>query len=421
MAGRAQQIAPPPPILRGAGTLAALGREAKRLGGSKVFICTDPGITKAGLTQRLAQLLEKDGLQVEVFDAVEANPSTKIVEDGADKLRTCGANVVVTLGGGSSMDAGKAMACLAAEPAGSKMVDFCMCPELRAGTEQMDMASFMPKKLPAGKVAPIIAVPTTSGTASETNGSAVITHNEAGASRKLIFTNPLGAAKLVVLDPELTVPVPRYPTATCGMDVLTHAIEAFTARTSNPYSDSIALGAIKLVAEYLPRTLAEPTNVEYRSQMQFASHMAGIAFGISGLGLVHSMGHPLSAFYHQAHGQTLATMLPHVMEYNLGACKAKYAQVAAAFGVHHPLKSEEENARRAIEAVARLSIDVGTARSIRSFGAKEADIAPLVKQVLTDVCMTTTPVYPSAKDVEALFRKAWEDERLYPSAPAAKL
>lgn len=411
-------MSPSPPILRGAGAVSGLGPEAKRLGGSKVFICTDAGLTKAGVTTRIAELLKKNGLEVVIFDGVTANPSTTVVEAGADVLRASGANVVVTLGGGSSMDAGKAMACLSAELAGSQLVDFCMCPELQDGTERMNMATLQPKKMPTGKVPPIIAVPTTSGTASETNGAAVITHQH----RKLIFGNPMAAAKLVILDPELTVPVPRYPTATCGMDVLTHAIEAFTANKSNPYSDSIALGAIKIVAEYLPLVLAEPANVEYRGQMQLASHMAGIAFGITGLGLVHSMGHPLSAIFHQAHGQTLATMLPHVMGYNLDNCKDKYAQVAMAFGVHHPLKSAEENARRAIDAVARLSIEVGTARSIRSFGAKEEDLATLVKQTLTDVCMLSTPVYPSAKEIENMYRAAWDDDRLYPSSgPASKL
>lgn len=416
-----QMMEPTPPILRGPGAVASLGAEAKKLGGSKAFLCTDAGLTQAGVVKRITEMLEKDGLEVVVFDGVQANPSTLVVEAGANKLRASGANIVITLGGGSSMDAGKAMACLSAQPEGSQMADFCMSPKLEADTDKMDRQTLAPKKFATGKVPPIIAVPTTSGTASETNGAAIVTFQDTNGDRKLIFDNPLGKARLVVLDPELTVPVPRYPTATCGMDVLVHAIEAFTAKRSNPYSDSIALGAIKLVAEYLPRVLAEPTNVDFRGQMQLASHMAGIAFGITGLGLVHSMGHPLSAMYHQAHGQTLATMLPHVMEYNLETCKDKYAQVAMAFGVHQPLKSVEENARRAIDAVAKLSIEVGTARSIRSFGAKEEDIAVLVQQALTDVCIMATPVYPSAKELEVLFRAAWDNELLYPSLPSGKL
>lgn len=414
-------INPSPPILQGPGSVLQLGAEAKRLGGTKAFICTDAGLTKAGVTARIVEVLEQNGLEVVIFDGVEANPSTAIVEAGANKLRSSGANIVITLGGGSAMDAGKAMACLSAEPAGAEMVHFCIAPALKAGTEQMDPMSFAPKKVPSGKVPPIIAVPSTSGTASETNGFAVVTHQEATGGRKLIFGHALGKAALVILDAELTVPVPRYPTATCGMDVLTHAIEAFTASNANPYSDSIALGAIKLVSEYLPLVLAEPTNIGYRGKMHLASHMAGIAFGISGLGLVHAMGHPLSALYHQAHGQTLATMLPHVMEYSLDKCKAKYAEVAMAFGVHHPAKSEEVNARRAIEAVARLSIQVGTARSIRSMGGKESDLQLLVQQTLTDLCMLSTPKYPSANEIEGMFRAAWDDERLHPSAPSSKL
>lgn len=408
------------PIIHGVGAIEALGSEAKTMmagRSGKVFVCTDAGLTKAGLTKRIVEILEKADLEVVVFDAVEANPSSDIVEAGAKELRECSAKVLVTLGGGSSMDAGKAIACLSGEPVGSRIHEYCMVPALAAGSDDISPASIAPKKAMAGTVPAIIAVPTTSGTASETNGAAVITHE----GRKIVFANALGKASLTILDAALTVPVPAYPTATCGMDVLTHAIEAFTALGASAYSDAVALGSIKLVARHLLHAVKDGSKVEHRSQMQLASHMAGVAFNMAGLGLVHAAGHPLSAVYHQAHGQTLATMLPHVMDFNLEHCKGKYAEVAMAFGVHDPLRTVEDNARRAIDAVSQLSIQVGTARSIRSFGGQEGDIPMLVQQVLTDVCMLATPRRPSAAEVEALFRAAWDDERFYPSDRRARL
>merc|ERR1712113_749620 len=187
--------------------------------------------------------------------------------------------------------------------------------------------------------------------------------------------------------------------------------------------DAIAFGAIKLVAENLRAVLKNPKDIELRQNMHVASHMAGVAFGILSLGIVHAMGHPLSAVYNQAHGQTLATMLAVLMKFNMPARADKNAEVAKAFGVHSASKSVEENAEAARQAIIQLSKDVGTARSIESYsnGSFEKDLPSLTRQALVDVCVLATPRAPKYAEVEALFREAFRDASYYTSAPAAKL
>merc|ERR1712113_556935 len=187
--------------------------------------------------------------------------------------------------------------------------------------------------------------------------------------------------------------------------------------------DAIAFGAIKLVAENLRAVLKNPKDVELRQNMHVASHMAGVAFGISSLGIVHAMGHPLSAVYNQAHGQTLSTMLPVLMKFNMPARFEKYAEVAKAFGVHNASASAQENAEAARQAIIQLSKDVGTARSIESYsnGSFEKDLPSLTKQAMCDLCMLTTPRMPKYAEAELLYREAFNDASYYVAAPAAKL
>jgi alcohol dehydrogenase len=221
---------------------------------------------------------------------------------------------IVSLGGGSSMDAAKAISVIGPDGGvtGEDIAQYCMVPELAEGSETINMATLLPNRMASAASTKIIAMPTTSGTASETNGAAVISDDRTEVHRKLIFSYPGAAAVQTILDPELTLGLPPYPTATCGMDALTHSIEALTSAKQNPYSDAVALGAIKLVAEWLPTLMEDLSNLDARLHIMTASHMAGIAFGIAGLGICHAVGHPLSALLNKAHGQTLSTMLPHV-------------------------------------------------------------------------------------------------------------
>lgn len=413
-------VNPLPRMVAGPGAVSTVGKEVLALGRKYAMIVTDPGLTKAGLTGQLVTALKSTGVEVDVYDQVSANPTFQNVRDGIDVLlkRPINETTIVSLGGGSSMDCAKAISVIGSD--GTRGSDgkydirsYCRYPVL--GTDdKIEPSSMVPAVLPQKPGVPIIAIPTTSGTASETNGGAVITDSDAQIPRKLIFSDGSAQAKVNILDPELTLGLPPYPTATCGMDALCHALEAFTSLRQNPYSDSIAIGVIAEVAEWLPKLLDNLSNLEARSRIQLASHMAGAAFGIAGLGICHAVGHPLSAVLHQAHGQTLATMLPHIMEFNLPARAEKYARVAEAFGVFDKSKSTEDNARMAIDAVAKLSIRVGTARSIEMMGGDASLIPELVEQSMTDTSMRHNAIQPTRSQLTEIFKKALRNPILYP-------
>jgi alcohol dehydrogenase class IV len=409
----------PPTIIR-AGGISQVGSLVKQFGGSSAFIVTDKGLTKAGIVGKVTAALEKAKIAFYVYDDVVANPTAELIDIGAKKLRETPDAVVVTLGGGSAMDAGKAIATLAKQPE-TEILDFCFCPAFDEKTMGMDRMSLLPKKF-AMSAHKIIAIPTTSGTASETNGASVVTDAYGPLHKKVIFVADAAKASTIILDAELTCGVPAYPTATCGMDVLTHALEAYTSRDANAYGDAIALGAIKLVAQNLSSVLADPTNLELRQNMHVASHMAGVAFNISPLGIVHAMGHPLSAVYNQAHGQTLSTLLPVLMRFNMRDRADKYAEVAKAFNVYEAGKSDEVNGENAVKAIIALSKHVGTARSIESYsgGNFAKDLPELCRQALTDVSMLTTARQPTYAEVEELYKAAFNDSSLY-NSPKAKL
>jgi alcohol dehydrogenase class IV len=215
-----------------------------------------------------------------------------------------------------------------------------------------------------------------------------------------LFINPLLRPRTILLDPTLTVGMPAKGTAACGMDVLTHAIEAHTSVKSNPYGDALALHAIRLVAKYLPIAVKNGADLEARANMQIASHLAGRAFS-SGpqLGLVHALGHPVSGQLHQAHGQTLATMLPHVMRFNRDVVAERYANVGEALGT-------EVDPDAAIAAVEKLSSTVGTNRKLSELGATSDNIGSLTQDALRDLTILTTPRYPSRGEVHELYAKA---------------
>jgi alcohol dehydrogenase len=368
----------------GNGTIGKLGKRIKALGKPRAFIVTDSGVARAGVVDRIRRALESDGIAVELFDGIQSNPTTKNVEAGAAKLRGSPESVVVAVGGGSVIDAAKAIALVG--PNGGSVADFPV--------------GCKPKK--PGHT--IVAVPTTAGTGSETNMFGVVTDPKLG--RKVLVAHQSVLPVSVVLDPELTRDLPPVPTATCGMDVLTHAIEAFTSNRANPFADSLALRAIAMVSGSLATAVEDGKNLEARSQMLLAAHIAGLAFSSSGLGICHAMGHPLSARLDVAHGQSLATLLPHVMRFNLSTCEAKYALAAIALGVALPDASDAENARHAVTAVEALSARVGTARSGGDLGIKPELLSTLVEDAMADLLMMGTPRFPEPTEVRQLYEAA---------------
>jgi len=277
------------------------------------------------------------------------------------------------------MDCGKAIALLAAN-----------------GTTLEKLAA----STPTNAKAPIIAVPTTAGTGSETNGASIITNTQLG--RKTYVFHPSIVPAVAVLDPGLTLGLPAYPTATCGFDALTHAIEAFVSIKSTDYSDTFALEAIRKIAGNLRRVVREGSDIEARSQMLLGSAMAASALRVSGLGSVHGTGHALSARLNVAHGQSLATMMPHVMEYNMPVREGKYAEVARILAPSGP-----STGTGAIDAVLQLISDIDIDRSISDLGGEDDLLPVLVEDATEDMINLSNPRPTDAAAYEALYRAAW--------------
>ncbi len=372
-------VRPLPTIVFNRGAAKDLNNHIQALGKSSALIVTDKNLAASGVLDPILEALRAANLSVEVFDGVEPNPTDLNVEAGAEKLKELGDAVVVPIGGGSSMDCGKSIALLASNP----------------GTVEAMQGS-----QPTPAAAPVIAVPTTAGTGSETNSACVITNTRLG--RKTYVMHPSITPAFSVLDPDLTVGLPTYPTATCGFDVLTHAVEAFVSVGANAYSDTIALEAIRKVAGNIRKVVADGQDIEARSQMLLGSAMAAQAFNVTGLGSAHGTGHAISARLNAAHGQTLATMLPHVMEYNMSVREEKYAEVARILAPSGPATGAG-----AIDAVLELRSDIGIDRSITDLGGEGDLLSVLLEDAMADPVNMTNPRPVDQAGFEAMYSAAW--------------
>lgn len=366
-----------PRIVFGRGEAAKLSQHVALTGKRSALIVTDKGLVEAGLIKTVADGLTAAGIKALVFAGVEPNPSDANVEAGAEALRGLGDAAIVAVGGGSSMDAAKAIGLM--------------------GPNEGTVNDFGFGCKPKHEGAPLVAVPTTAGTGSETNMFAVIT--DRAQHRKIYVGHPSIQPKVAVLDPDLTLGLPPYPTATCGFDVLTHAIEAYTSLIASPYTDAVALETIRMAAKWLPEVFKDGRNIEARAQMLMASCMAAIAFNVTGLGVCHGTGHPLSARLGSAHGQTLATMLPHVMRFNRSVCGEKYALVATALGV-------EASADAAIAEVEAIRARVGIKKTIKELGGDASLIDALSDDAMADLTTRTNARKVERADAKALYEAA---------------
>ena len=299
-----------PKIITGVGCLESLKDEAPRLGRSGLLVTGRTAMKKAGITERVTRLLQQAGLSVTLFDQVEAEPDVTTIDRGRELASHSSAEVVIGLGGGSALDAAKAIAGLADE---------------QASTE-----AFHGETKPAGTGIPFLAIPTTSGTGAEVTPNAVIT-NRARLVKKSIRHDSF-LAKLVILDPELTLPLPPALTAYTGMDALTQAIESFTSIHATPITDGLAFEAARLILGGLPRAFEDGSDIEAREKMAYGSLLAGIALANARLGAVHGLAHPLGVRYRIPHGLVCAILLPAVMKFNREAAQAKYARLSELVG-----------------------------------------------------------------------------------------
>lgn len=373
----------PTRIKFGPGTVNQLAGELEALKAAKVLLVTDRGIVKAGLLDKVTRVL-KNKVELTVYDGVEANPKDRNVEEAADLARRAGVDCVVALGGGSPIDAAKAVCVLALQ--GGRAKDYKGKGKIK------------------DKCLPLVTIPTTAGTGSEVTFSSVITDTD--ENYKFTIKSPAIAAKVAVIDPELTLTVPPAVTASTGIDALTHAIEGYTVTVTEPIAEALGLYAVELIAANLKEAVHNGKNIEARSGMMLGSLLAGLSFSHSDVGSVHCMAEALGGMYDAPHGLCNAILLPYVMEYNLPEVVYKYARIARAMGVEH--KDDKQAAVLGIERIKDLSKEIGLP-GFGSLGVKEEDLEALAEMSAKNISTDSNPRKIDKQGYLELFRKAYGD------------
>ena len=366
----------------GSGAIQEIATEAKAHGFKKALVCSDPDLIKFQVTAKVTDILDKNGLEYELYSEIKPNPTIDNVKHGVETFKKSGADYLIAIGGGSSMDTSKAIGIIIANP------EF---------EDVRSLEGVAPTKKPC---VPIIAVPTTAGTAAEVTINYVITDVE--RKRKFVCVDPHDMPIIAIVDPDMMSSMPKGLTASTGMDAFTHAIEGYTTKAAWEMTDMFHLKAIEIIARSLRSAVANEK--EGREGMALGEYIAGMGFSNVGLGIAHSMAHTLGAVYDTPHGVACAMMLPIVMEYNADCTGEKYREIARAMGVKGvDDMSVEEYRKAAIDAVAQLSVDVGIPTKLEAI--KEDDLDFLAESAHADACAPGNPKDASVEDLKALFRK----------------
>ncbi|MBO1679394.1 lactaldehyde reductase [Bittarella massiliensis (ex Durand et al. 2017)] len=366
----------------GTDAILEIANEVKAQGFQKALVCSDPDLIEFGVTSKLTDVLEENGLPYEIYSDIKANPTIENVQNGVRAFRASGADYIVAIGGGSSMDTAKAIGIISANP------EF---------EDVRSLEGVAPTKHPS---VPIIAVPTTAGTAAEVTINYVITDLE--KRRKFVCVDPHDMPIVAIVDPQMMASMPKGLTASTGMDALTHAIEGYTTKAAWEMTDMFHLKAIEIIARSLRGAVANTP--EGRKDMALGQYIAGMGFSNVGLGIAHSMAHTLGAVYDTPHGVACAMMLPLVMEYNAACTGEKYREIARAMGVKGVDEmSQDEYRRAAVDAVKQLSADVGIPSKLEAL--REEDLPFLAESAFADACCPGNPKDASVEDLKALFRK----------------
>ena len=365
----------------GAGAVAEIATEVKQRGYKKAFVCSDPDLVKFGVTKKVLDVLEKDSLDYELYSNIKPNPTIENVQTGVETFKKSGADYLIAIGGGSSMDTAKAIGIIINNP------DFADVVSLEGVAETKN------------KSVPILAVPTTAGTAAEVTINYVIT--DAQKNRKMVCVDPKDIPVVAFVDPDMISSMPKGLTAATGMDALTHAIEGYITAGAWELSDMFHLKAIEIISRSLRG--AVDNTPEGREGMALGQYVAGMGFSNVGLGIVHSMAHPLGALYDTPHGIANAIILPTVMEYNAEATGEKYRDIAKAMGVEGTENmSQEEYRKAAVDAVKQLSKDVGIPDDLKEI-VKREDIPFLAQSAYDDACRPGNPKETSVEDITKLY------------------
>ena len=366
----------------GAGAIQEIANEAKAHGFKKAFVCSDPDLVKFKVTAKVTDILTANGLDYELYSDIKANPTIQNVQHGVEAFKASGADYLIAIGGGSSMDTSKAIGIIITNP------EF---------EDVRSLEGVAPTKKPC---VPIIAVPTTAGTAAEVTINYVITDIE--RKRKFVCVDPHDMPIIAVVDPDMMSSMPKGLTASTGMDALTHAIEGYTTKAAWEMTDMFHLKAIEIISRSLRGAVANTK--EGREGMALGQYIAGMGFSNVGLGIAHSMAHTLGAVYDTPHGVACAMMLPIVMEYNQECTGEKYREIARAMGVANvDSMSQDEYRKAAVDAVKKLSADVGIPSVLEAI--KEEDLPFLAESAHADACAPGNPKDASVEDLKDLFRK----------------
>ena len=366
----------------GAGAIKDIATEAKGRGFKKAFVCSDPDLIKFGVTKKVIDVLEGAGLDYEIYSNIKPNPTIENVQTGVEAFKKAGADYLIAIGGGSSMDTAKGIGIVIANP------------------EFEDIRSLEGVAPTKNKSVPIFAVPTTAGTAAEVTINYVITDVE--KNRKMVCVDPKDIPVVAFVDPEMMSSMPKGLTAATGMDALTHAIEGYITAGAWELSDMFHLKAIEIISRSLRNAVANTP--EGRADMALGQYVAGMGFSNVGLGIVHSMAHPLGALYDTPHGVANAIILPTVMEYNAPATGEKYREIARAMGVQGvDSMTQEEYRKAAIDAVRKLSEDVGIPADLKAI-VKEEDIPFLAQSAYDDACRPGNPRETSVEEIAELYK-----------------
>ncbi len=369
----------------GPGAREVLPQEIKRLGLNKAFVATDKDLLKFGVADKVLKVLEAANIPYVVFSEIKPNPTVSNVNAGVKAFAESGADFILAIGGGSSIDTSKAIGIITNNPEFSDVVS---------------LEGVAPTKK---KSVPIIALPTTAGTAAEVTINYVITDevNE----KKMVCVDPNDIPAIAIVDAELMYTLPKSLTASTGLDALTHAIEGLITKGAWEMSDMFEIKAIEMIARYLETAVNEPNNAEARNGMAVAQYIAGMAFSNVGLGVVHGMAHPLGAIFDIPHGVANALLLPTIMEFNAPAALDKYVDIAKAMNVYKDGMSKEEAAAAACDAVRQLSIRVGIPQHLSEIGIKEEDLPKLAKSAFADVCTPGNPREVTEEIILDLYKK----------------
>lgn len=370
--------------LFGEGSVNEVGTRLNDLGMKKTLIVTDEGLHNLGVSEKIAKIIREAGVEAAIFPKAEPNPTDENVAEGLAAYEAEKCDSIVTLGGGSSHDAGKGIGIVAAN--GGKIHDY-------EGVDKSEKP-----------MVPLVAINTTAGTGSELTKFTIIT--DVKRKVKMAIIDKHVTPTLSINDPMLMVGKPSGLTAATGIDALTHAIEAYVSLDATPITDALAIQAMRIIPKYLPKAVANGQDMEAREQMAYAQSLAGMAFNNAGLGYVHAIAHQFGGFYNLPHGVCNAILLPHVCRYNLISRIERYADIAAYMGEDVEGLTDYEAAEVAISAIERLSRDLDIPTGFKELGAKEEDITTLAENAMKDATEATNPRRPNLEEVKQIIKNA---------------